>query len=115
MAAESHKLITCIVSQGKGLAVLQALFQRGHLRAALGTARAPLSIVKTRGGFTKTVHYSVEKDILTVVASAGEADEVFEFLYERAGIGESAGGFLYLGPLARASAFALPAGLAAAV
>jgi hypothetical protein len=106
MAGE--KLITVIVPQGRGMALLQALHERGELRAALGGARAPFTYVRRRGGMAHTVHHSVEKDVLEVVAEAAAADELFAFLHQAAGIGEGPGGFMFMGPIATASPFALP-------
>ena len=106
MAAE--KLITVILPQGRGMAVLQALYERRVLRAALGTARAPFSYMKGRGMIARTVRHWVEKDVLSVVVSAEEAEENFGFLHQLAGIGDAPGGFMLMGPLARASAFSLP-------
>jgi hypothetical protein len=107
MAGE--KLITVIVPQGEGLALLQALYARGVLRAALATARAPFTYVARRFGMGHTVHHSVEKDVLSVVVAGGESEEVFAFLHQEAGIAQRPGGFLFMGPLHGAGSFALPA------
>lgn len=108
MAPAEEKLITVIVPQGKGMALLHALYQKASLRAALGTARAPFTYLKRRGGLTRTVRHSVEKDILTVVVPADQAEAMFGFLYETAGIGGQHGGFMFQGPVSRASSFSLP-------
>ena len=49
-------------------------------------------------------------DVLSVVVDAKRADEIFEFLYERGGIGDR-GGFMYQAALPKASVFKLPEGL----
>jgi hypothetical protein len=108
MAGE--KWITVVVPQGEGRALLQALHDRGVVRAALGTARAPFTYVQRRLGMPRTVHHSVEKDVLSVVADAAASEDLFAFLHAAAGIAERPGGFLFMGPLQSAGAFALPAG-----
>jgi hypothetical protein len=109
MAGE--KLITVIVPQGEGMALLEALYARGELRATLSSARAPFTYVRRWFGVPRTVRHSVEKDVLSVVASGAASEELFLFLHGEAGIGERPGGFLFMGPLHAAGAFALPADL----
>jgi hypothetical protein len=111
MADEGAKLITVILPQGQGRRLLHALYERKQLRASLGTARAPVTTVKRRGGIARTQHHSVEKDIVQVVVGAAEASDIFEFLHDQAGIGERYGGFMFQGSVAKASPFSLPEGL----
>ena len=111
MAGEGAKLITVIVPQGQGMPLLEALYERKLLRASLGTARAPVTTVKRRSGIASTHHHSIEKDIVQVVVEPADASEVFAFLYDRAGIGERYGGFMFQGSLSQASPFSLPEGL----
>ena len=111
MAAEGAKLITVIVPQGQGMPLLQVLYERTQLRASLGTARAPVTTVSRRGGIARTHHYSVEKDIVQVVVGVEDAPAVFALLYEKSGMGERHGGFMFQGSVAKATPFALPEGL----
>ena len=50
----------------------------------------------------------VEVDVLDVVVDADRADEIFNFIYEKAGIGEGNHGFIIQQNLARATKFSLP-------
>jgi hypothetical protein len=104
-----EKLITVIVPRGKGLELLRALHGRRALRAALATARAPFTFVKGRGALARTVRHSVEKDVLHVITAAEEAEGLFDFLHQAAGIAAAPGSFMFMGVLARASEFTLPA------
>lgn len=108
MPGPDLKFITVIVPQGKGMALLHALYEKKMLRAALGTARAPFTYLRRTGGMARTVRHSVEKDILTVLVPAEKADEVFGFLFDIANVGAEHGGFMFQGSLARASDFKLP-------
>lgn len=104
---DGERLITVVVPQGTGQPLLHFLSERQVIRAALGSARAPLVRTRGSGAFARTIHSSVEKDILQVVVSRHEADEIFELLMERAQIAETPGGFMYMGLISRASSFAL--------
>lgn len=105
MAAQ--KLITVIVPQGRGRLLLEQLYERQELRAALGTARAPSTYTRGTGAFARTIRNSVEKDVLQVVVPEENAEEVFKLLLDRAQICETPGGFMYMGEIARATPFAL--------
>ena len=102
------KLITCIVPQGRGNALVDALFARRVTRVSLGTARASVPVETGRGRFRRTVYHALTKDILTAVVDPDEADEVFAFLHGAAAVGEQPGSFMFLGPLSAASAFTVP-------
>lgn len=104
---DREKLITVIVPQGRGRPLLEALHQRGELRAALSSARAPSTYSRGTGAFARTIRNSVEKDVLQVMVSEENAKQVFEFLLDLAQISESPGGFMYMGEIARATRFAL--------
>jgi len=96
------RLITCILPRGAGLAVLQELHDQGRYRAGMHAARA--FVGSGDGG----LFGRVEKDILTVVVTAEEAPELFEWIYRRTRMGEVPGGFMFMTRLACASSFLLP-------
>ena len=50
----------------------------------------------------------VEVDVLDVVVNADRADEIFNFIYEKAGIGEGNHGFMIQQSLIRSTKFSLP-------
>ncbi|HUP24657.1 MAG TPA: hypothetical protein VNB06_17170 [Thermoanaerobaculia bacterium] len=104
--SEAWKLVCCIVPHGRGLELLAALrrdrgLSSGHLHLARGIGRAtPLG----RRPFGEVS----ERDVVTVVVPAGEADEVFEYLYFEGGLDQPHGGFVFLRPLAQATELVLP-------
>jgi hypothetical protein len=99
------KLITCIVPQGRGSGVVEALFARRITRVSLATARASVPVQRGHGRLRRTVYHSLTKDILTAVVDADQADDVFAFIHEVAAVADQPGSFLFLGPLSAASAF----------
>ena len=50
----------------------------------------------------------VEVDVLDVVVDAERVDEIFNFIYEKAGIGEGNHGFMVQSNLSRSTKFSLP-------
>jgi hypothetical protein len=101
----SDKLITVIVPQGGGMPLLRALHERGTRRAALGGARAPSTYTRGAGVLARTVRMSVEKDVLQVVVTEEEEEEIFNLLVSLAQIAETPGGFAHVGRVTRATAF----------
>jgi hypothetical protein len=59
-------------------------------------------------GLARIVRHSAQKDVIHVVVGADQADEIFAFLHDKAGIAATPGGFLFVGRLTRATAFTLP-------
>ncbi|OGT82473.1 MAG: hypothetical protein A3H91_14000 [Gammaproteobacteria bacterium RIFCSPLOWO2_02_FULL_61_13] len=101
-----QKLITCILPHGIALDVLQRLKdEKGIIEASTNTARG-------MGRLTPLAHRGLgeqaEKDILTVIVSAAEADEIFAWLFGIARIDRPHGGLIYLTALGHATPFVLP-------
>lgn len=104
---EGSKLIRCILPVGKALPLLEILKNdKGIIAANINYARG-LS-VGTAGFLNKKSEVRVEKEKLDVVVPKDRADELFEFIYENAGIGEERGGFMYMLKLQRDVPFVLP-------
>ena len=100
------KLITCILPKGKALPVLERLKEEhGIVTANINNARGTGRITHRafRTGYSET-----EKDILRVVVPAARADELFEEIYEHAGVGQPHGGIMFQSTLELASVFELP-------
>jgi len=101
-----QKLITCILPHGIALDVLQRLKdEKGIIEASTNTARGmgKLTPLAHRGPGEQS-----EKDILNVIVSAAEADEIFEYLFDIARIDRPHGGLIYMAALGHATPFVLP-------
>lgn len=101
-----QKLITCILPRGVALDVLRRLKdEKGIVEAAANSARGmgKLTPLSHRG-----VGEQTEKDMLNVVVSADEADEIFEYLYDIARIDRPHGGLIYMTSLGYTTPFVLP-------
>lgn len=105
--AGGRKLLTCVMPKGSGLPLLRRLADDlGIVTATLHSARGFSG--KGRGG----VFDRMEKDILTVVADDGRADEIFLWLYREARVAAEQGRLLLMGPLLGATPFRMPEGVA---
>ncbi|MEM7417303.1 MAG: P-II family nitrogen regulator [Gemmatimonadota bacterium] len=103
---EGEKLITCILPHGRAMPVLEAL------KEELGLITATLHHARGTGRMTplawRGVGEAAEKDVISVVVPEARADEVFAFVFERAGVGRPHGGILYQQPLWKSTVYRLP-------
>lgn len=106
---EAVKLITCVLNSEKDeRALLHALYnERQITRANSVNCRgfASLFEAKTEGFKLPEPHFS---RLVEVIVPAGEADDVFDFIYEKAGLGKPGAGVVFMAPLLGASRFLLP-------
>lgn len=102
---EDTKLITCILPKGGGKSVMEALHQRGLTTGNLCYARGSNvgSPVDRRG-----LPIQEEREIVTVVVSKEDADDIFLFIAETAQIDQPDAGFMYMDSLRRSVPFVLP-------
>ena len=94
---DDKKLMTCITSRGKALGIVKKLREEKGINTA--------NIHTGRGGGRRG---RLEVDMLVVVVDGDKADEIFEFIYYEAEVGEYHGGFMYQGALTGATSFTLP-------
>ncbi|MFP6745630.1 MAG: hypothetical protein VCB77_10635 [Alphaproteobacteria bacterium] len=94
VAGGGHKLITCFLPVGVAPPVAKAL------KAEKGLATAHVSYGRGVGKFSQTdarhLGDQSEKQILNVVVDAGDADDIFEFIYHEAGINKPHGGMMLM-------------------
>ena len=100
----NSKLITSFLPHGTGVPMIKLLKQEtgictGNTNSSRGTGSS---------AGTSDFENWVEVDVLDVVVDAGRADEIFNFIYEKAGIGEGNHGFMIQQSLIRSTKFSLP-------
>lgn len=100
----NSKLITSFLPHGTGVSMINLLKQEtgvctGNVNSSRGTGSS--------AGASDFDNW-VEVDVLDVVVDANRADEIFNFIYEKAGIGEGNHGFIIQQNLARSTKFSLP-------
>ena len=99
----NQKLITSFLPKGKGLPLVKLLKEETGLSTG--------NVCNSRGtGTSSNSDFGdwVEVDVFDVVVGAERADEIFNFIYEKAGIGEGNHGFMIQSNLSRATKFSLP-------
>ena len=102
-ASTNSKLITSYLPKGTGLDLVKALKNETGLSTG--------NVTSCRGtGTSSNTSFGdwVEVDVFDVIVDAERADEIFSFIYEKAGIGEGTHGFMVQSNLARATKFSLP-------
>ncbi len=101
-----HKVITCILPKGRGLPLLKLLTDEHGLTAV------DIHYARGLGRITPLRHRGIgetpEKEVLTVMAPAEDADALFEQIYEIAEINRPHGGLIYMHAPTAATPFRLP-------
>ena len=106
MFINDQKLISCILPKGICIDVIKSLKEeKGVITANVNTARGvgKLTPLAYRG-----VGEQAEKEVLTVTVASEDADDVFGYIYDEAGIGKPHGGLIYMSSLDHASVYSLP-------
>jgi len=102
----SYKLITCFLPAGRGKEVLDGLRkQKGMLSAYVHHARG--AGVDGRRASGKIPFY-VEREVITVLSPAHQADNIFEYLYFAAGLDQPHAGMILMEKTIRGEACSLP-------
>jgi len=105
-SSQPHKLITCIVPHGRALPVLKALkSEHGIITANIQHARGSgrMTPLAWRG-----VGETSEKDVMSVVVPDSQAEEIFGFIRDEAGIHRPHGGIIYQQSLRASTVYELP-------
>jgi len=90
-AQQQCKVITCIVPGGRGGELLEALREeQGVISASVHHARG------IGAGDQHRLVHAEERQVLVALVTAVQADQVFEFLYQRAGLAAPHGGMVLM-------------------
>jgi len=102
----NHKLITSIMPKGTGRKILHGLrmdygINTGNINMARGAGKYNPMLKRGIGEQT-------EKELLTVIVPEEQADEIFDYIYIMAEIGEPHRGIIFQSDLLCASEYPLP-------
>jgi len=98
------KCITCFLPKGAGIRLVEMLHNEKNIDSTnvhTGRGLRTVESVKDYGAWT-------EQDILTVIVSAEQAEEIFAFIFFEGELNKPAGGFIYQTSLIKASHYRLP-------
>ena len=99
----NSKIITSFLPKGTGLDLVKALKnERGIATGNVSSSRGTGTSSNSEFGDW------VEVDVFDVVVEADRAEEIFSFIYEKAGIAEGNHGFMIQSNLAKSTKFSLP-------
>lgn len=100
------KLISAILPKGVSLGVIRKLKeQKGIVTAKLNYARDTGKLTPLKYRNTEVVR---EKEIMTVIVEEERSEEIFEYIFEQAGINEPHGGLMYMHDLVKSTEYLLP-------
>lgn len=103
---EDQKQIFCILPKNVAIDVVK------RLKEVHGVMSSNISNARGVGKITPLAYRGIagqsEKEILSVVVSASNADEIFEFIYYKADINRPHGGIMYMHALQRTTEYRLP-------
>lgn len=107
MLNQGYKLITCILPKGISKDVVKQLkSEKGIMTANINNARGVGKI--TPLAYRGIIGGQSEKEILSVVVPAEEADDVFAYIYDKADVNRPHGGLMYMHALQGSTQFTLP-------
>ncbi len=102
---EDARQIVCIVPKGKASSINTGLIEDHGIHSATfhharGSSKASLT--------AKGLGHQREKDVLQVSVRKEIADEIFEYIFFRAGMNQAHGGIVYMTKAPRTSIMSLP-------
>ena len=102
-ASTNSKLITSFLPKGTGLDLVKALkdetgISTGNVSSSRGTGSS------AGNDFGEWV----EVDVFDVIVDTDRAEEIFSFIYDKAGIGDGNDGFMIQSNLTKSTKFTLP-------
>lgn len=109
---EQCKLITCVLpDDGSDKRLMRVLLQEKQITRARSVGCLGLAVLAEASAKYGELPKRTMVRRVDVIVPATEADELYDYIYHKAGIGLEGGGTIVMAPAAVASSYALPAEL----
>ena len=106
------KLITCVLpDNGSDKVLMKALRHEKQVIRTSSVACRGIAVLQRAQSKRDRLPEPYLVRMVEVAVAEDEADALFDFIYETAGIGHKGGGTLFMGPLTSMTPFELPEGV----
>lgn len=109
---KAAKLITCVLpDNGTDKKLMQALRHEKQILRTCSVACRGIAVLQSAESKKNRLPEPTLVRMVKVVVSEDEADVLFDYIYQTAGIGHKGGGAIFMGPLTKVTPFELPEGV----
>ena len=106
---KAAKLITCLLpDDGTDKVLMQGLRQEKQLIRTYSVACRGIAALQSAQSQHDQLPEPTLVRMVKVAVAEDEADALFDYIYQTAGIGQQGGGTIYMGPLTNITPFELP-------
>ena len=109
---KAAKLITCVLpDDGSDKALMRKLRQEKQIINTSSVACRGIAVLQRAQSKQDRLPVPYLVRMVEVAVAEEEADALFDYIYETAGIGHKGGGTIFMGPLTNMTPFELPKGV----